>query len=74
MLCIEVLLAWTNKSNPVSMPVAIFFETTNWLFYFEPPMTPLSKLAPILRIVMPAQCAKSDAHLRISQHRQNTWS
>eukprot|EP00434_Breviolum_minutum_P010339 symbB.v1.2.009122.t2/scaffold552.1/size189238/1 len=50
-----VLLAWTNKTNPVSMPVAVFFETTNWLFYFEPPLTPLSKLAPILRIVMPSQ-------------------
>ena len=25
-----VLLAWTNKSQPVSMPVAVFFETTNW--------------------------------------------
>ena len=50
-----VLLAWTNKSSPVSMPVAVFFETTNWLFHFEPPLTPLSKLAPILRIVMPAQ-------------------
>ncbi|CAE7200134.1 unnamed protein product [Symbiodinium sp. CCMP2592] len=50
-----VLLAWTNKSNPVSMPVAIFFETTNWLYYYNPVTTPLTDLPPILRIVMPAQ-------------------
>ena len=31
-------------------------EAILWrLFHFEPPLTPLSRLAPILRIVMPAQ-------------------
>eukprot|EP00931_Biecheleriopsis_adriatica_P048501 TRINITY_DN28018_c0_g1_i1.p1 TRINITY_DN28018_c0_g1~~TRINITY_DN28018_c0_g1_i1.p1 ORF type:complete len:3899 (-),score=525.31 TRINITY_DN28018_c0_g1_i1:23-11719(-) len=50
-----VLLGWTNKSNPTPAPIAIYLEATNWLYHFNPPLMPLIKLTPMIRIVMPPQ-------------------
>lgn len=59
-----VLLAWSNKTDPVDAPIAIYFQPTRWLcrrIYLhetEYPRTDYSTVAdldPLLRVVMPPQ-------------------
>eukprot|EP00930_Biecheleria_cincta_P034426 TRINITY_DN23798_c0_g1_i1.p1 TRINITY_DN23798_c0_g1~~TRINITY_DN23798_c0_g1_i1.p1 ORF type:complete len:3571 (-),score=339.86 TRINITY_DN23798_c0_g1_i1:50-9406(-) len=60
-----VLLAWSNKSNPVSAPVAIYLQPTRWLYLraslyetLEPYKVSYEdsvNLYPMIRIVMPPQ-------------------